>query len=222
MRTSAVRWVLPMALFVLGTVVEGKLPTGVYPLAYAIKIAVVCTAAVACARSWIRDIRLDRRAWMIGTLAGVLGIVAWLAIEAIPYPRLGARVGFNPFAAIADPTVRAGFLAVRFLGLAVLVPVIEEVFWRGFALRFATDTIKPAEGGWQAIPIGLHSVASSAIVSAVFGLSHPEWLAGTVYAFALSGVLARTRSLGACVVAHGVTNLLLGIWVVVRKDWILW
>jgi membrane protease YdiL (CAAX protease family) len=33
--------------------------------------------------------------------------------------------------------------------------------------------------------------------------------------------MVRTRSLWACVVAHGVTNLLLGLYVVYSGDWFL-
>jgi len=222
MQKSMVPWVLPMALFVVGNVLEGKLPTSAYPVAYSAKVLLVLIATIACGRAWKADLKLDRRSTGLGLLAGLIGIVAWLAIESIPYPHLGARTAFDPFTRIGDPIVRTAFLGIRFLGLAMLVPVIEEVFWRGFGLRFASDVVKPVEGGWRGLAIGSHAHIANLVVSVVFGLAHPEWLAGTVFAFGMGVLLGGTRSLGACVVAHATTNLLLGCWVIFRSAWALW
>ena len=41
-------------------------------------------------------------------------------------------------------------------------------------------------------------------------------------ALMISWLLVRTKSLGACIVAHAVTNLLLGIYVLWAKDWYFW
>ncbi|MFM7322445.1 MAG: CAAX prenyl protease-related protein [Armatimonadota bacterium] len=217
-----IRWIVPMGLFVLGNIVEGKLPAAAYPIAYCAKVLLVAVATCFCAGAWRAEIRFDRRAWLAGGCIGIAGIGIWLALEAIPYPHLGSRTAFDPFASIPDSAGRTLFLVARFFGLAVLVPVIEEVFWRGFALRFASDVFKPVEGGWARLALGEHSAASSIAVAIVFGLAHPEWLAGTVYALGLGVVLSRTRSLATCIVAHGVTNLLLGAWVLIRHEWSLW
>lgn len=217
MNRSWVPWVLPYALFVAVNVVEGKVAPGLYPWVYLGKIALVTLAALWAARGWRSHLAMGRSALGWGIGAGVLGIVLWLAVERIPYPHLGTRTGYDPFAAIADPTLRAVFVAGRFFGLALLVPVVEEVFWRGFALRYAAD-----QDRWESLPIGTVAPLASAIVAGLFALAHPEWLAAALYALGMGLLLRRTRSLGACVVAHAVTNLLLGIWVVTQKAWSLW
>ena len=206
-----------MGLFVAANVVEGKLPPSVMPWFYIGKVVVTAGAAFWASRAWRSALRLDRTAWLAGIAVGVLGLGIWLLLDLVPYPRLGERSGFNPFEKIADPALRSVFLATRFLGLAALVPVIEEVFWRGFGLRYAAD-----QDRWNELPMGTATPAGIAIVSAVFALAHPEWLAALVYGVLMAVLLQRTNRLGACLVAHASTNLLLGLWVVVRGAWHLW
>ena len=56
----------------------------------------------------------------------------------------------------------------------------------------------------------------------LFALSHPEWLAALIFGLAMCGLLARTRSLFACIAAHAVTNLLLGLYVIHFHQWQYW
>ena len=218
MDRRCIAWVLPMVLFIVANVVEGKLPRAQYPIFYMAKAAAVALALIACAPAWRRAIRWDLRALGWGTLAGIAGIVLWLGIETyVPYPHIGSRTAFNPFEAIASPELRTAFVAVRFVGLALLVPVMEELFWRGFGLRFITD-----QDRWDTLPPGQFSTAACLIVTAGFAAVHPEWLAAALWGLGIAWLLRRTGSLMACIVAHMVTNLLLGIYVVVRGAWALW
>src|SRR5262249_30767252 len=101
-------------------------------------------------------------------------------------------------------------------GLAVLVPVAEELFWRGFLARWLVNP------DWQRQPLGHFTPASFIIVTVLFTLAHPEWLAAAVYCALLNGLLAWKRDLWNCVVAHGVSNLALGVYILTEKDWKLW
>lgn len=217
MNRSWLPWVLPYALFVAVNLVEGKAPGHLYPWIYLGKVALVSAVAVWSLRGWRTHLAASRAALGWGALAGIAGILLWIGVERIPYPHLGSRTAFDPFEAIADPGLRAAFLVARFTGLALLVPVIEEVFWRGFGLRYATD-----QDRWESLPLGAFSTLAAAIVAGLFALAHPEWLAAALYALGIGELLRRTRSLAACMVAHGVTNLLLGVWVVTQKAWELW
>ena len=69
---------------------------------------------------------------------------------------------------------------------------------------------------------GNHSWIATGVVTAAFASIHPEWLAAVAYALLTDQLLRRTKSVGACVVMHAVTNLLLGVYVVVTKSWHLW
>ena len=100
------------------------------------------------------------------------------------------------------------------MGLAVIVPVIEEFFLRGFLMRYVVH-----EQWWQ-VPFG--SVNRLAVIAgtAVPMMMHPgELLAAFVWFSFVTLLMVRTRNIWDCVVAHGVTNLLLGVYVVWFDQW---
>ena len=127
----------------------------------------------------------------------------------------GARSSFNPLKEMADTPMWAYvFLAIRFVGLALVVPVIEEFFLRGFMMRYVVH-----EHWWQ-VPFG--SVNRMAVIAgtAIPMMMHPgELLAAFVWFSMVTWLMVRTKNIWNCVVAHGVTNLLLGIYVVWFDQW---
>ena len=206
-------------------------PTGgfSYPLAYAVKIA--ATVAV---MAWLLPgyRKLPLRVHPLSVAWGVVGVVLWIALvrlgEVIGVEKLlaplmmgssGERSAFNPFAFWEGSTATAAaFLALRFLGLAAIVPVIEEFFLRGFVVRIADHR------DWEAAPIGPPGPIGWVAVIALPVLMHPphEALAAAAW-FGLATVwVARTRSIWDAVVLHAVTNLLLGVYVVATGSWSLW
>ncbi len=212
-------YVLPMTLFLVATFVEGHLPKHWYPLAYTAKAVLVTAMLVVGCRTWKNELRGGGGAIFFGILAGLAGLPLWLAVDAVtPHLSfLGTRAAYNPFLEIPDAPARWAFLAARFFGLAVMVPVMEEVFWRSFLLRFVTD-----QDRWNSLPIGAFSLPALAVVCTLFGVAHPEYLAAVVFALLMAGLLRHTKSLLSCVVAHGVTNLSLGIYVLMTGDWHYW
>jgi len=99
-----------------------------------------------------------------------------------------------------------------------VVPVMEELFWRDFLWRtiIAPNDFKLAHVGewdWKAF----------ALVAGFFATVHGNWwLTSIVWASMVGWLLVTTRSLGACIIAHGVTNLLLGVYVLWTKQWFFW
>ena len=110
----------------------------------------------------------------------------------------------------------SGFIFIRMIGLAILVPAVEEVFWRGFLARWLV-----AEK-WEEVPIGKFTVSSFLFVTILFTTAHPEWIAAFVYCSLLNGYLIWKKDLWSCVVAHGVSNLVLGVYVLVTAQYQLW
>lgn len=208
-------YVAPIALFIALSMLEGR-ARDAYIWLYIAKILVVTVALVVCRSTW-RDIRPDARLIGPAVLVGLAVLAEWVLLDKwIPVPRLSARVAFNPYGSIPDDTTRTFFLFVRFYGLVILVPVVEELFWRSFLLRFLT------QHDWAALPVGVFSWSAFWIVAVGFALMHPEWLVAFICAVAYGLLLYKTRSLFACVVAHAVTNLGLGVYVLVTKDWVYW
>jgi len=127
----------------------------------------------------------------------------------------GERSAFNPLVQLANtPGWAYAFLAIRFIGLALIVPVIEEFFLRGFMMRYVVH-----EQWWQ-VPFG--SVNRMAVIAgtAIPMLMHPgELLAAFVWFSMVTWLMVRTRNIWDCVVAHAVTNFLLGVYVVWFDQW---
>ena len=127
----------------------------------------------------------------------------------------GTRSAFNPLVQLAHAPLWAWtFLAIRFVGLALIVPVIEEFFLRGFVMRYLVH-----ENWWQ-VPFGAVNRAALVAGTAVPMLMHPgELLAAFVWFSLVTWLMVRTRNIWDCVVAHAVTNFLLGVYVVVFDQW---
>jgi hypothetical protein len=198
------------------TGLEGFLPVSLYPMVYVVKICVV-TALLLMMRVTLRDIQPRRTFVVPGVLAGLVVFGIWILIEEwLPYRHLGGRIGFDPFAALPDPLLRTAFLVVRFYGLVLLVPVMEELFLRSFALRYVTSD------QFARVPIGEYSASAFWAVAALSALSHPEWVAAVMTSIAYTLLLRYTRSLFTIVLAHATTNLALGIYIVAMRSWRYW
>jgi uncharacterized protein len=169
------------------------------------------------ARGWrLMEWRAPRHL-LLALTVGALAFALWIAPQQwlnLP-PR---KEGFDPefFGAFGWPC--ALNLGLRFLRLVIVVPLIEEVFWRGFLLRFLIDE------NFTQVPFGAFSWKSFGIVSVLFCLEHSpsDWPAALATGMLYNFLACRTRNLAACVFAHAVTNLLLGIYVLHTRQWGFW
>jgi len=127
---------------------------------------------------------------------------------------------FNPFEFFESwpPAALWTFIVVRIASATLVVPVMEELFWRDFVWRtvIAPNDFKLAAVGewdWKAF-VG---------VSLAFSIVHGNWwLTAIVWGAMVGWLLVYTKSLGACIIAHAVTNLLLAVYVLVYRDWAFW
>jgi CAAX prenyl protease-like protein len=183
-----------------------------------VKLAAVIITAWFCRATW-RDLRPvpGARALGLAVVVGLLVAVGWVGLERLPYPRIGvggSRQAFDP--GVLAPLGRAGFLAARLLGLVVVVPVIEELFWRSFLNRVIQDP-----DFWK-LPVGQVTVVSAAVTAGLFAAAHPEWLPALLTGLSWAWLLHHTRSLLACVASHAVANAALGGYVLATGSWELW
>ena len=98
----------------------------------------------------------------------------------------------------------------------VVVAVMEEVFWRGFLLRWIIKQ------DFLNVSFGTFTWVSFAVTSILFAVEHNRWFAGLLAGVIYNLWFYRTRSIYACIVAHGVTNLALGLYVLYTGDWSFW
>lgn len=165
-----------------------------------------------------REYERHRFARAFFTLAvAVFVFLLWISPQA--FFGVAARTdGFNPEMFAAGSVAYWAVIAMRFLRLVIVVPLVEEIFWRGFLLRYLIDE------NFSAVPFGKFSWMSFGAVAIAFALAHSsaDWLAAVVTGGLYNFVAYRTRSLTSCVVAHAVTNLLLGLWIVYTRQWGFW
>ena len=107
-------------------------------------------------------------------------------------------------------------VAVRWVGATLLVPVMEELFWRSFLLRWVANPVFEAVDPRRA---GLRALV---IATFLFMLAHVQWLAAIVAGLAYAWLYMRRGHLWSAVVAHAVTNGALGVWVVATGNWQFW
>ncbi len=202
-----------------------------YPLIYTAKLALTIAAMV-----WVLPgyrqfpFRISLLAIAVGLVGGALWIaicnlrledhlVDWLGPKSriVGLLGLGERPAYNPLHQLAEnPAWAYTFLAIRFLGLALIVPIIEEFFLRGFLMRIVIRE------DWWRVPFGDVTTLAIVIGTAFPVLYHPEKLAALAWFSLITWLMIRTRNIWDCVAAHALTNLMLGIYVVTQGEWRLW
>ena len=202
--------VIPFTVFALFTYMPTFFnisPITVYP----IKTIIVTLSLIYYWEGYKHEIRLSFD-WL-AILCGVFVFFIWVMFEGL-YPQIGYSE-FNPYS-LTDGSGVYFAVVFRLIGAALVVPVMEELFWRSFALRFVT---KP---DFKSIPLGCFSLFSFIFVSIIFGFEHHRWLVGIFAGMAYAGLLYRRKNLFDPILAHSVTNLLLGIYVLSTKQWSFW
>ena len=145
---------------------------------------------------------------------GLLVFVLWINMD-WDFASLGEAGGFNPTLVESD-ALRTGLIAFRLFGAVLVVPLMEELFWRSFLLRYLIDA------NFMVVRIGRYSLSSFLIGAVLFGLEHNLVLAGIMAGIAYSLLLYRSKSILQCVLSHAVTNLALGIYVLQSGQWKFW
>ena len=215
-----------------------------YPYVYTVRIILV-TISMAVVWAGYRTFPWKVSGWSV--LIGVLGVVLWVGLCRLdleektigPIDRFlgsfipgleegetpsvglmsilgsGTRSAFNPLEQLkASPAWAYTFLAIRFIGLALVVPIIEEFFLRGFLMRYVMHE------HWWEVPFGTASRSAIVVGTLVPMMMHPgELLAALVWFSMVTWLMLKTRSIWDCVVAHAVTNFLLGVYVVMSGEW---
>lgn len=159
-----------------------------------------------------------RRNILQGILFGVIGIAVWLIPAfctifspkcALARPEL-LETGFDPINAFGAE--HTGLIlccyALRIVRAVIVVACVEELFWRGFLMRFLIDRDHP-----QQVDIGEPSLLSWGGTTLCFMLIHPlsDYPAAFVYGTLAWWLTVRTKSIGSAVAMHAVANLILAL-----------
>lgn len=155
--------------------------------------------------------------WAFSWEAALVGVgifAMWVGID--PYiPHL--KMSGPQWNALADyrhdPAMAWTLNGLRVLGMTLVVPPLEEVFWRSFLYRWFVRT------DFQSMPLGRFHLLSFLVTSVLFGFEHTQWISGILCGFAYQGLVIRKNRLGDAISAHAITNGLLGVYVCSRGAW---
>lgn len=218
-RSASVR-IVPFVLFMALLALRGNLPADIgFDLRWIYGVSTLLVGGLLL--WWWREYgELTRQNWPSAGELGVSIVVGlavfglWIVLDA-PWMKLDvASARFVPLD--ANGGLLWPLIVVRLIGATLLVPVMEEIFWRSFLMRWVENPVFES--------VDPHRVGVKAIVLStfVFVLAHTLWLAAAVAGLAYALLYRQTGKLWTAVIAHAVTNGVLGLWVIRTGNWAFW
>jgi hypothetical protein len=213
-------WILPFGLFLA---LLGVLPMLDLAPRWAEAIRwLVVGGAVALVSRPVLDFRVTHWVGSIGL--GVLVFAVWILPDLLfegwrDHALFSNGIVGRPESSFAeagrdDPVA----LALRFSRAALLVPIVEELFWRGWLPRWAI-----APGQVEKVPLGSYTPWVFWVTAILFASEHGSfWEVGLLAGVAYNWWMQRTRSLGDLILAHGITNACLSAYVLATGKWVYW
>jgi CAAX prenyl protease-like protein len=215
----AAPYVLPFVVF-MALLVAARHLSFLGPAEYLVRVAILAVVLWVFSRHVI-DLRV--RHWP-GTIAvGVVVFAIWVAPDVL-FPGYRSHWLFqNAITGQLGSSIDAGLrtdwfvLLFRTLRAVVLVAIIEELFWRGWLMRWLISA------DFEKVPLGAYSLWSMAISALLFASEHgPYWDVGFAAGLLYNWWMIRTKSLGDCIAAHGLTNACLSAYVIATGEWEYW
>jgi CAAX prenyl protease-like protein len=213
-------YVAPFAAFIAFMALDRMIPINA-EIFYPVRVTVVTSVLLLCSRGVI-DFRVKRAASTIAL--GVAVFVIWVGPDVLwPHYRsfwlftnsiMGRVLSSAPEGARSN----IWFIVFRSAGCVLVVPVMEELFWRGWLARWLIDS-----EDFRRVPLGAYTALSFWFGSILFASEHgPFWEVGLIAGIAYNWWMCRTKSLADCILAHAVTNGCLSIYVLAAGQWQYW
>jgi CAAX prenyl protease-like protein len=212
--------VIPFALFIAFLALDGLLAKLAPALGmdprwwYGVRTIVVAGVLLWFWRDYseLRSFALRPADWLLGIAVGIAVFLLWINLDIAPLT-LGKSTGFDPS---RNDAIAWDLAITRAVGAALVVPVIEELFWRSFLMRWVHSPrfllVEPGTVGWMGLIVS----------SAIFAVEHQLWFAGLLAGLAYGWLYLRTANLWVPILAHATTNGLLAGWVLYTGRWEFW
>jgi CAAX prenyl protease-like protein len=215
-RHPAIPWVLPFAIFILMLAMQKYVPIPA-PMRFVISMA----AIVAVSREPLKG---RPSSPLLSILLGLAVFVVWIGPDVIaPAWRtsilfsnsiVGQPAGNTPPALKND----AMFLFFRIAISVIAVPILEELFWRGWLMRWLIDS-----EDFRRVPLGKYTPMAFWVTALLFASEHGSfWDVGLLTGAIYNWWMVRNRNIQDCIIAHAVTNGALAAWVVLAGQWQYW
>jgi CAAX prenyl protease-like protein len=163
------------------------------------------------------------RHWAATLAIGVAVFVVWIAPDVLikGYRHFwlfdNAVVGKAATSLTAPAITSWPVLVLRMIRAAIIVPIVEELFWRAWMMRWLIDN------DFQKVPLGKYAPQAFWIVALLFASEHGSyWDVGLLAGIIYNWWMVRTKSLGDLILAHALTNFILGVYVIAYGKWEYW
>lgn len=184
-------------------------------LLYAAKITVVA-ALLWWFRSTYRELQWPAgsttRTWIIAIATGIAVFIAWINLTA-DWMMMGESTGFDPR---ENDEIDWSFVVIRLIGAVLVVPVMEELFWRSFLMRWLHHP------NFLAVNPGRVDIKAFLITAFLFAVAHNLWFAGLLAGAIYNLLYMRSGTLWSPILAHAITNGILGVWIITTGNWVFW
>jgi CAAX prenyl protease-like protein len=211
---------LPFGLYIAFLALESGLTGWVHGVdvrgLYPVKTLVVTLALLFLWRRFdeLKAYRLSLANVLLAVTTGVAVFVLWINLDS-GWMTIGES-GAGYRALNADGSLDWVLITFRLAGAAIIVPIMEELFWRSFIQRWIKQPdftqLDPARVGVRAL----------LVTSALFAVEHHQWFAGLIAGLAYGGLYIYSRNLWVPIIAHAVTNGALGLYVIESRRWQFW
>jgi exosortase E/protease (VPEID-CTERM system) len=204
-------YLLPL-IIIIGTAMLTRVFSYHFDILYPLRVVVGASAL------WFYRKKLPLR-WSPSWSAVALGFLAF-AIWIILLDRennpaatnASIRIGLNSLSAIGA----ASWILFRIIGAVLIVPIAEELAFRGYIIR------KLVSADFEAVAPGHFTWPSFLGSSILFGALHVEWLAGTIAGMIFALAVYRRGSFSDAITSHSVANGMLAVYVLATGRWFLW
>jgi CAAX prenyl protease-like protein len=193
MKNPWVPYTAPFLLFLAITGLAKYFPAS-RDIFYITKTIVTGALLWAWRRHYAQDIApsLSPTGYLTAFTAGLLALFLWIAPEHL-LPQIGTPTGFNPNNFGWPPNLVPAIIAIRLAGAALVVPVMEELFWRSFIMRYA---INP---DFLKVPLGAFTIFSFTATAARFGLEHYRVIQGILAGIIYALLVIKQKTLKGCI-----------------------
>ena len=200
-------YLVPFCALMLSSIVLSAAAPNDAPL-YPLKIVLAASAI------WLYrhvygslDWRINYEAVLVGLIVGA----AWIATD----PGRSESTVLEQWLAEQTAFGMIVWLGLRMAGSVVLVPLAEEMAFRGFLYRWLVSR------NFEVVPFGHFALIPFVVSSVLFGMLHQRWLAAGLSGAVFALMMWRSRRLSAAIIAHAIANAMICGWAVGFRQWSL-
>lgn len=197
-------FVVPLVILVAVALTTGTFAV-TYDRLYCVRLIAAAAALVAFRRC------LQGLSWRWSWLPPTAGLLVALCCMVIPVPYAN-EVQLR----IAGKGASVAWTVVRIVGASTIIPICEELAFRGFLLRWIVAR------DFSEVSFKAMSPFAIVISSLAFGLLHQRWVIATVAGAIYALVQIRSGRLSDAIIAHGVSNAAVAAWVLISGDYAQW